>query len=94
MSGLPGQSNFAGLHAAWFVFAALATAFLYFRPRPRLALLIVIAMHGLAFLGYYGNLARPYAIGVGSDRAILVQGSDPGEAALPRRGRLSSPPTA
>ena len=29
-------------------------------------------MHGAAFLGYYGNLARPYAVGVSSDRSLGV----------------------
>lgn len=64
--------SFRWLHAAWFLGALVSAGLLHARPRPRLALLILILMHGLAFLGYYGGLARTYAVGVSSDRSLGV----------------------
>lgn len=61
---------FVSLHAAWFVLSIASGAFLLARPRPRVALLVLILLHGGAFLGYYGGLARPYAVGVSSDRPL------------------------
>lgn len=72
MEGLPEQTAFLGLHATWFVASILSAGLLYSRPKPRLALLILVLMHGLAFLGYYGSLPRTYAVGVSSDRALGV----------------------
>lgn len=66
------QSAFWGLHAAWLAVSVLSAALLARRPNPRLALGVLVLMHALAFLGYYANLGRPYAIGVSHDRAIGV----------------------
>jgi hypothetical protein len=70
VDGLLDPNSFRWLHAAWFFGALLSAGLLHARPKPRLALLILILMHGLAFLGYYGSLARPYAVGISSDRAL------------------------
>lgn len=71
--GEPSEQNaFFGLHAAWFGLSILSAGLLYLRPRPRTALLVLVLMHGLAFLGYYGSLPRTYAVGVSNDRALGV----------------------
>jgi hypothetical protein len=62
--------SFFGLHAAWWLVSIAAGLVLAYRPNPRLALLILIMMHGGAFAGYYNGLARPYGVGVGSDRSL------------------------
>ena len=64
--------SFTGLHVAWMAGSIAAGLLLYFRPKPRLALAILILAHGLAFLGYYSGLPRPYAIGASSDRALVM----------------------
>ena len=48
----------------------LSGLFLCVRPRPKVALAILVVMHAGAYLGYYGNLGRPYGVGVGSDRSL------------------------
>jgi hypothetical protein len=68
----PEQDPFFALHALWLTASVGLAALLYFRPRPQFGLFALILMHGLAFLGYYGNLPRTYAVGVSSDRALGV----------------------
>ena len=60
------------MHVAWFLLSVACAGLLYLRPRPRIALLALILMHGVAFVGYYGGLPRTYAVGVSSDRALGV----------------------
>ncbi len=72
MEGLSEQTAFRGLHGAWFGISALSAALLYVRPKPRLALGVLILMHGVAFLGYYGGLPRTYAVGLSNDRSLGV----------------------
>ena len=72
MESLTEQTAFLGLHAAWLVLSILSVTLLCLRPSPRLALFTLILLHSLAFLGYYGNLPRPNAVGVSNDRALGV----------------------
>ncbi|MBX7184379.1 MAG: hypothetical protein K1Y01_04460 [Vicinamibacteria bacterium] len=64
------EPSFFGLHAAWWTLSILSGLLLWSRPRPRVALAILVVMHAGAYLGYYGNLGRPYGVGVGSDRSL------------------------
>lgn len=72
VDGALDPDSFRWLHAAWCFGAVLSAGFLYVRPKPRVALVTLVLMHSLAFLGYYAGLARPYAIGVSSDRSLGV----------------------
>lgn len=72
MEGLAQPESFRGLHTAWFALCLLSGAILYLRPRPRVALAVLLLMHAGAFLGYYSGLPRTYAVGVSLDRAINV----------------------
>lgn len=64
------EPSFVGLHAAWWAVSILSGLALCFRPKPRAALFILVVMHAGAYLGYYGDLGRPYGVGVGSDRSL------------------------
>jgi len=64
--------EFTKLHVAWWLACAVLALLLWLRPRPRAALALLIVFHGAAYLAYYGNLARPYAVGVSSDRSLGV----------------------
>ena len=66
------QSAFLGVHAVWFGLAVLSVVLFYLRPRPRVALVLLVLMHCGAYLAYYGGLPRTYAVGVSSDRALGV----------------------
>ena len=72
MEGLSGQTAFFGAHAAWVGISILAAALLSRFRSPRLALLVLVVMHGAVFLRYYGDLPRTYAVGVSNDRALGV----------------------
>ncbi|MEO8358803.1 MAG: hypothetical protein ABI672_02140 [Vicinamibacteria bacterium] len=72
MTGPPEQNAFLGVHAVWFSLSILSFLLFYLRPRPRVALAVLVLMHGGAYLAYYGNLPRTYAVGVSSDRALGV----------------------
>lgn len=64
------EPPFFGFHAAWWALSVLFGVLLVYKPRPQLALAILVAMHAGAFLFYYGGLGRPYGVGVGSDRSL------------------------
>jgi hypothetical protein len=72
VEGVPEHASFLSLHAAWFALCVLCGVFLYRRPRPKVALAVLMLMHTGAFLGYYRGLPRTYAVGVSSDRALGV----------------------
>ena len=72
MEGPLEQASFLAVHAVWFALSVLSAWALYLRPKARAGLLVLIVMHCLAFLGYYGSLPRTYAVGVSSDRALGV----------------------
>ncbi len=72
VESLSEPSAYLGLHAAWVAISILAAALLALRPRPVLALATLVLMHGLAFLSYYSDLKRTYAVGVSNDRALGV----------------------
>ncbi len=89
------EPSFFGLHAAWWAVSILSGLLLCFRPRPRVALSILMAMHAAAYLGYYGNLGRPYAVGAGSDRSLglgmaraVADGASPFDHVQVRLGNL------
>lgn len=71
----------------------LAFALLARRPRPRVALAVVLAMHVAAWLAYRMTLQRPYGLGEGSDRtfnlgmaAAVATGHSPFEHTQVRHG--------
>jgi len=72
MTDFLGLGPFAAWHAAWVLLSLASAGFLYFRPRPRVALLTLIVLFSAAYLAYYQGLARPYAVDVGSDRALVL----------------------
>ncbi len=60
-----------------------------------MALWILMLMHTAAYLGYYGNLGRPYGVGVGSDRSLglglaraVADGASPFDHVQVRFGNL------
>jgi hypothetical protein len=52
--------------------ALVALLLLWRRPRPRVLLVVVLALHVAAWLGYRAPLQRPYGLGEGSDRTFNV----------------------
>lgn len=72
MEELAANLSFDWLHWTWLGVSLAIGTLLFLRPRPKVALLALIVMHGGAYLGYYGNLPRTYAVGVSLDRALGV----------------------
>lgn len=70
MDSASAQSSFSSFPSLWLGGAILSGLILYYRPRPRLALALMLLLHGIAFLWWYGSLPRAYALGVSSDRSL------------------------
>ena len=64
------EPGFFWLHAAWWSLSIVSGLVLWLKPSARLALALLVILHGGAFLGYYRDLGRPYGVGAGSDRSL------------------------